>query len=124
MSHVSSISAAIFDVFVLTKALKELEIEYKQGGEVKSSCGGTEKVDLVIKTPDKKEIGLKENEDGSYDFVMEAEEIPKQSKFMNVIKQKYSYLKVMDELQQKGYHLDKEENTPDKSIKLKFSKWD
>jgi hypothetical protein len=123
MSHISSIAGAMFDVFTLNKALKELELTYKQGGTIHSSCGDSEEVAFVIDNEQGGKLGIRQKKDKSFDFVMEDEDVKVNKEIVSKIKQKYNYMKVMDELKKKGYNLETEEVAADKSLRLKFTKW-
>lgn len=128
MSTETSIIAEIIDLIELKKALSELELKYERVKSVEDSAGITHKVEVAIKDPNGRVIGLEKNKDGSYQFVSDSkgltrQQLKQQADFINRIKQRYAYNKIIKELKGQGYIIAQEQKVENNTIKLVARKW-
>jgi hypothetical protein len=128
MSSEASIITMILDLLELKKSLTDLEIQYQELDSMVSSDGVRHKVDVAIKDPNGRLIGLQKNEKGEYQFIADTKgltqaQVKRQKNFINQIKQKYTYNKVMADLKREGYVIAQEEKKEHDTIKIVARKW-
>lgn len=119
---------------MLINILSELRAQYEiyqQLKEVKTmtTCDGQiHKIEVAITDPNGRLIGLEKTEKGGYQFISESThmsnyELEEQKKFINKIKQKYAYHRVIYELKKQGYVISEEEKVQNNTIRLVAKKW-
>ena len=128
MSSETSIITEIMDLIELKKALSELEAQYEMIKTMQTSDGVVRNVDVVIKDPNGRQVGLQKTQDGTYQFIADSaglskEQLKQQQAFINKIKQRYSYNKIVDELKKQGYIIAEEEKVQNNTIRLVARKW-
>lgn len=128
MSTETSIIAEIMDLIELKRTLSQLQTQYQAIKSMKTCDGKTHKVEVVIKDPTGRQIGLEKTDKGAYRFIADSEgltkqEVKQQKTFINKIKQKYAYNKVISELKSQGYNICEEEKVTGNTIRLVARKW-
>lgn len=128
MSSEASLIIAIFDLIALKRTLSELQAEYEEAKTLTTADGVSHKVEVAIKDPHGHVIGLEKTKKGEYQFVADTkgltkEQLKKQQVFINKIKQKYTYGKVINELKKQGYIISEEEKVQNNTIRLVARKW-
>jgi len=128
MSSEASIITDICDLIALKRTLTELQARYKEEKTMAALSGAAHQVDVVIKGPHGRDIGLTKTKKGDYQFVADTkgltrEQLKAQQAFINKIKQKYAYNKVVGELKKQGYVIAEEKKEQDNTIKLVARKW-
>ncbi|MEK6563804.1 MAG: DUF1257 domain-containing protein [Candidatus Omnitrophota bacterium] len=128
MSSGASITTEICDLIALKRTLSELQAEYEEAKTVTTSDGVLRKVEVAIRDPHGRIIGLEKTKKGEYRFVADTkglsnEQLKKQQAFINRIRQKYAYNKVVDELKKQGYVISQEEKVQNNTIRLVARKW-
>ncbi len=123
MSHFTRVQTRLHDLAVLEKALIELKYRVEKGGTVLDFGDNAETVDLLIRTGERYDIGFKVV-DGSIRVVGDFSALkwnPKQ--FVDRVTQRYAYLTVVEQSEDKGWQLSSEEVQPDGSIRLVMQRW-
>lgn len=128
MSSEACIITMILDLLALKRSLTDLEIQYQELDSLVTSDGLRHKVDVAIKEPNGRLIGLQKNEKGEYQFITDTKgltqaQAKRQKNFINQIKQKYTYNKVMADLKREGYVIAQEEKKEHETIKIVARKW-
>ena len=128
MSSGASIITEICDLIALKQTLSELQAEYEEAKTVTTSDGVSRKVEVAIRDPHGRLIGLEKTRKGEYRFVADTkglsnEQLKKQQVFINRIRQKYAYNKVINELKKQGYIISQEEKVQNNTIRLVARKW-
>jgi hypothetical protein len=128
MSSHGSIITEIMDLLELKNTLTQLELKYEEMKTISEESGVVAKVDVLIKDPNGREIGLQKTDKGTYRIIADckgltSEQLKVQQKFVNKIKQKYAYNKVVTELKKQGYIIAEEEKVANNTIKLVARKW-
>jgi hypothetical protein len=128
MSTHANILTSILDLLELKRALKDLEIQYQEMQKMTTCDGKVHSVDVVMRDPSGATVGLQKNQDGTYGFIadeknLSAAQKKKQAAFLNKIKQKYAYNKVVNELKSQGYLIAEEKKLDNNTIKLTARKW-
>ena len=128
MSSGASIITEICDLISLKRTLSELQAEYEEAKTVTTSDGVSRKVEVAIRDPHGRLIGLEKTRKGEYRFVADTkglsnEQLKKQQVFINRIRQKYAYNKVINELKKQGYVISQEEKVQNNTIRLVARKW-
>lgn len=128
MSSHGSIITEIMDLLELKNTLTQLELKYEEMKTISTESGVVSKVDVLIKDPNGRAIGLQKTEKGTYRVVSDCkgltqDQLKVQQKFVNKIKQKYAYNKVITELKKQGYIIAEEEKVANNTIKLVARKW-
>lgn len=126
MSAVSDVVTEICDLLELRRTLKEMQLKVEEV-RVDDGTGKSETVELTV-TGAHGTIGFRRNSAGSYEVCPGTGKLsPEQSKarqsFINSIKRKYAYNKVVKELQKQGYVIAQEEKKADNTIRLVARKW-
>lgn len=128
MSSAASIITDICDLIALKRTLADLQAQYEEEKTMTTSSGVTHQVDVVIKDPQGRDIGLTKTKKGDYQFVADTkgltkEQLKRQQVFINKIKQKYAYNQVVNELKKQGYVIAEEQKVQNNTIKLVARKW-
>ena len=128
MSTHANIITEIFDLIELKNTLSGLELQYQEMQSMTTEQGAIQKVDVVIKDPHGRAIGLKKTKQGKYEFIADCQGLTdqqrtQQKKFINTIKQKYAYNKVLSQLKQQGYIIAQEEKVQNNTIRVVARKW-
>ena len=100
MSSHGSIITEIMDLIELKKTLNELKLQQENLKKMRTCDGVTHNVEVVIKDPNGRQIGLQKTEKGTYRFItdtsgLDAAQIKTQRAFINKIRQKYAYNKIV-----------------------------
>ncbi|HAH19286.1 MAG: hypothetical protein A2Y00_06960 [Omnitrophica WOR_2 bacterium GWF2_43_52] len=128
MSSEACLITMIGDLIALKRTLSDLQVEYEETKTLTTADGSSHKVEVVIKDPNGRLIGLEKTKKGEYQFVADTkgltkEQLKKQQVFINKIKQKYAYSKVIAELKKQGYMISEEERVQKNTIRLVARKW-
>jgi len=132
MSHFTTVQTKIHDIVCLKLALKDLGYQFTEAtAETKVYVRGYQRqkteADLVIHASKTYDVGVKVTPKG-VQFIsdwwgVEATRGVTEKDFINQITQRYSYHKVKQELQKKGFTLAVEETKEDKSIHIKVRRF-
>ena len=133
MSHFTTVKTKIKSLQCLTRALKDLgyaftEAEENQQVTVKGYQGETTDAVISIHASKTYDIGVQVNADGTCEFVadwwgVETTRGVEEEEFIKKLTQRYSYHKVMEEIQNKGYTLESEEVQEGETIQLRVRTW-
>ena len=133
MSHFTTVKTKIRSLQCLKRALKDMNFEFSEAEEgdkvhVKGYQGETTKGALSIHASRTYDIGVQVGEDGSCEFVadwwgVESTRGVKEDEFIKKLTQRYSYHKVLEEIQNKGYTLESEELQEGETIQLRVRTW-
>lgn len=128
MSTGSIVGLQMRCLITLIKSIVDLGIKYKELASMRTADGKIHKVDLVVKDEFGKDIGFEKTEEGNYRIIadntgLNKVQLKKQQDFINKIRQKYSYNKVVDELKRQGYIIAEEEKVQNNTIRLIARKW-
>ena len=133
MSHFTSVQTKINDLVCLTRALKDLNINFSEATEeqlvkVMGYQGQTTDAVMSIHISKSYDIGVKVDEKGQVSFVadwwgVETTKGWSEEEFIQKVTQRYSYHKVKQEVEKFDYTLDEEEVTEDQHIHIRVSKW-
>jgi hypothetical protein len=107
----------------LVKAIQEIGLAREELKQLETSCGETLDVDFVLRNKHGDRIGVKTTANGETHLIPANPERPTAVKSLNQIKQSYARIKVLDELQRKGYRLTKEENLADGTVRMVVQRW-
>ncbi len=129
MSNSVEIECLIKSVDFLINSLNELSLansdlrKLEKEKRLMQNCHGEKvEVDFLIKNEIGEKIGVRQNKEGNYDFILEKE--TKTSKeTVNKIVQAYARLKILNDVKNKGYRNVKEEKLPNGSIRIVVEKW-
>ena len=130
MSHFTKVETKIKDLVCLKKALTDLGYTFTEGEQgvvVKGYMGQTETAELSIHASSKYDVGVKATASG-YEFVsdwwgVETTRGWSEEEFLKKVTRKYSYHKVMQEIQDRGYTLDSEEVKEDQTVQIRVRTW-
>ena len=132
MSHFTKVKAKIKDLVALKKALDDLGYSYteSEGGEalVKGYQGDKTTAQLSIHASRTYDIGVQVTDEG-VDLVadwwgVETTRGVTEDEFVKALQQRYSYHKVMIELDKRGYSVVSEETQEDNQIRIKVRSWE
>ena len=110
-------------VGMIIEGVRELNMEVEENKKIVNCEGITEKVDLLITNEEGQKIGVRKDEDGNASFILEEKESEEMLKTINKIRQRYSKIKIMNEVRKKGYNSVKEEVLSNGKIRLVVEKW-
>ena len=132
MSHFTTVETKINDLVALKRALKDLnfaftEAEAGQFVQVQGYQGQKTEADLVIHASKTYDIGVQVTEKG-VQFVadwwgVETTRGVAEKDFIQQVKQRYAYHKVMAEIKKRGYTLTEEEQTDENQIRIRVRAW-
>ena len=133
MSHFTTVETKIRDLVCLKRALKDLNIAFTEATQeqqclVKGYQGDTTEATLSIHISKTYDIGVKVDAKGNYQFVadwwgVETTKGWDQEEFVKKVTKRYSYHKVMQEVEKKGYTLESVEEKEDQSMQIKVRTW-
>ncbi len=128
MSSHGSIITEIMDLIELKRTLADLQLKYTDAKKMTTCDGAVHKVDVMIGDPNGRQIGLEKTEKGAYRFItdnagLDNQQLKTQKDFLNKIRQKYAYNKIVTELKNQGYTISEEEKVQNNTIKLVARKW-
>ena len=133
MSHFTTVETKIKDLLALKRALKDLNINFSEAeqGEqvfVKGYQGQTTEAVMSIHISKSYDIGVKVDDKGNVSFVsdwwgVETTRGWSEEEFLQKVTRKYSYHKVMQEIQDRGYTLDSEEVKEDQTVQIRVRTW-
>ncbi|MCB0403649.1 MAG: DUF1257 domain-containing protein [Bdellovibrionales bacterium] len=105
------------------EALDELQYARKEIASLTRLDGKVEIVDFAFEDEKGNLIGVRQNKENELELI--ARDGCNQSAIETIdkVKQTYARLKILDEVQRKGYKQVKEEILPDGSIRLVVEKW-
>ena len=113
MQGVQELGLAVNDLKNATEEMKQFE-----------NCQGEKvKVDYVIKNEVGEKIGVRTNQEGNVEFVVQNDKSPTVKSTIDKVTQAYSRIKVLDEVKRKGYQTVKEEKLANGSIRLVVERW-
>ena len=127
MSESASIGPLINNIMEFLAALGDLRRATAKAESLKTSDGQTHRVEAVFEDGIGRKAGLQKTEKG-YRVVadchgLSAEQVKKQSESIQAVVQRYSYRKVVKQLQAEGYAVAEEQKQADGSIRLVARKW-
>ena len=133
MSHFTTVETKIKDLVALKRALKDLNIQFtEQTGEeqvfVKGYQGQTTGAAMSIHISKSYDIGVKVDDKGNVQFVsdwwgVETTRGWSEEEFLKKVTRRYSYHKVMQEVEKRGYTLETEEVKEDQSVQIRVRTW-
>jgi len=133
MSHFTTVETKINDLVCLKRALEDIGLLFEEGSQnqlatVKGWHGATQQADLSIHVTGKYDIGVRQNNDGTYALSadwwgIEEETNEKQEVLQQKIIQRYAFHKAKTEAEKQGFSIDEETVEKDGTIKLTVSRW-
>ena len=135
MSHFTSVETKINDLVCLKRALKDLNIQFSEANQevsqyvqVKGYQGQTTEAVMSIHISKSYDIGVKVDDKGNVQFVsdwwgVETTRGWSEEEFVKKVTKRYSYHKVMQEVENKGYTLESEEVQEDQTIQVRVRTW-
>lgn len=130
MSHFTEVQTKMSDLEILKDTIQSLGLEFEvnEGAAmVRGFYGDQITADIRISTGTKYDIGLRKNNEGSYEFVADWEMLNSHKvdsdNFTQKILQKYSYLNVKKNLSEQGFELEEEAVDENGNIQLVVSRW-
>ncbi len=133
MSHFTTVETKIKDLLMLKRALKDLNIQFSEQTEeqkcyVKGYQGQTTDAKMSIHISKSYDIGVKVDANGNVGFVadwwgVETTKGWSEEEFLQKVTRKYSYHKVMQEVEDRGYTLETEEVKEDETIQIRVRTW-
>lgn len=133
MSHFTSVETKIKDLLSLKRALKDLNIQFSEAEEhesvhVKGYQGQTTKAVMSIHISKSYDIGVNVDDKGNVSFVsdwwgVETTRGWSEEEFLQKVTRRYSYHKVMSEIEDRGYTLETNEVKEDETIHIRVRTW-
>ena len=128
MSSGGSFGLCIRSIAELINAISDLNIAYKKIEEMRTTDGKIHKVDVVVKDENNRSIGFAKQKDGTYKIIadsagLNAQQLAKQKKFVNKIRRRYAYNKILRELKDEGYEVVEEKEVKKDTISLVARRW-
>lgn len=123
MSRSVEVELVLAFMGAVVKAIEEIGLAREEVKAIETHCGEVVAVDFVVRTQEGDKIGIKQTESGDVQLIAADPQKVTTVQTMNQIKQTYARIKVMEELQRKGYRLTKEEKTTDGRIRLVVQRW-
>lgn len=125
MSHFTKITTELRDGELLKLALKDLGLEYAEGGLSLYSIGGEKvRMDLVVTTEGKSRVGFRKNGE-TYELVGDFYGLKTTAReLLGQVLQRYAYHAIVAKSAEQGYQLVTEEKLRDGSIRLVVERWD
>ena len=126
MSHFSNIKTKIRNLDSLKSALKDLDIDWKNGPEiVRGYKGQTHKADVVVEQANNYDFGFSWNA-SEYELVADLQYWQQPltvEGFLRQVTQRYAYHTVVNETVNQGFNITEQENNQDGSIRLVVQRW-
>lgn len=133
MSHFTTVETKIKDLVALKRALKDLNIQFTESTQeeqvfVKGYQGQTTGAAMSIHISKSYDIGVKVDDKGNVQFVadwwgVETTRGWSEEEFLKKVTRKYSYHKVMQEVEKRGYTLETEEVKEDQTVQIRVRTW-
>jgi len=133
MSHFTSVETKIKDLVALKRALKDLNIQFTAAEQeeqvfVKGYQGQTTGAAMSIHISKSYDIGVKVDANGGVQFVadwwgVETTRGWSEEEFLQKVTRRYSYHKVMQEIEDRGYTLETEEQKDDETVQIRVRTW-
>jgi hypothetical protein len=132
MSHFTKCEMKMTNLGALKRALDDLELQYEEASAGQSvmvrGWQGQELEAAMSINMGTYDIGVVDNGDGTYDLTadwwgVETTKGVSENEFKDTLNQRYSYHRVLEACEQKGYTLEEEVNEEDGSIQLVVRKW-
>lgn len=132
MSHFTKCEMKMTNLGALKSALDDLELEYEEasaGAAVKVRGWQGQELEAAMSiNMGKYDIGVVDNGNGTYDLTadwwgVETTKGVSENEFKEKLNQRYSYHRVLEACEQKGYTLEEEVSEEDGSIQLVVRKW-
>lgn len=127
MSHFSKIKTQLTDIEMVKKALEDLGFSYTHNPDlhILGYANKQQQVDLSIRVGDGYEVGLKKNPvTEAYDIVADWYGVKMNPDyFINKLKQRYAYHKVLHEAEDRGLIVSENTQTKDGSLRLTLRQW-
>lgn len=132
MSHFTTVETKINDLVCLKQALEDIGILFEESTEnqmatVKGWRGATSQAEISIHATEKYDIGVRQNQDGTYQltadwWAIEEETQEKAEILQQRIIQRYAFRKAKTEAEKQGFTIDEELLETDGTIKMTVSK--
>lgn len=132
MSHFTTVETKINDLVCLKQALEDIGLTFEEATQnqmatVKGWRGATSQADMSIHATGKYDIGVRQNQDGTYQMTADwwaiAEETQEKEEVLQQrIIQRYAFRKAKTEAEKQGFTIDEELLEADGTIKMTVSK--
>ena len=126
MSHFSNIKTKIRNLESLKSALKDLEIDWKNGpGIVRGYKGQTHKAEVVIEQTNDYDFGFSWN-GSEYELVADLQYWQQPltvNSFLRQVTQRYAYHTIVKETANQGFNITEQQKNEDGSIRLVVQRW-
>ena len=126
MSHFSNIKTKIRNLESLKSALKDLDIDWKDGsGMVRGYKGETHKAEIVIEQANDYDFGFSWN-GSEYELVADLQYWQQPltvNGFLRQVTQRYAYHTIVKETANQGFNIAEQQNNEDGSIRLVVQRW-
>lgn len=128
MSHFTRVQTKLYCLTTLRKAAKALGYKFAEGrSQVRGFNSQRCHADLVIDTGCGYDIGFAQREDGyeviaDWDFVERRTGLTPET-FLPPLKQKYSYFKVLEQVESAGYTVVEERAAEGDGVTLRVRRW-
>ncbi|MBN3041153.1 MAG: DUF1257 domain-containing protein [Candidatus Omnitrophica bacterium] len=133
MSSGGGIDLCIVSIVALIKAIKDLnlarkELAYQQNCKMTTTEGKAYNVDVMVKDDNNRQIGFQKQKDGTCKVIADSAgltpaQLKKQKSFINKIRQRYAYNKILGELKKEGYQLVEEKKEAKDTVRLLARRW-
>ena len=121
MSHISTLKTILRNEEHLRSALSAMGCSVSASRRVKAVFGESTTVDFTAcPQAGSDPIGFRKGTDGAYDVVADWYGVKgvKKNAFMNELQRQYAYVATCDTLRRQGFDVAKEEEGPDRTIRL------
>jgi hypothetical protein len=126
MSHFSNIKTKIRNLDSLKAALKDLDVDWKEGpGIVRGYQGDTHQADLVVTQSNDYDFGFSWN-GSEYELVADLQYWQQPltvDGFLRQVTQRYAYNTVINETSSQGFKVTEQAENQDGSIRLVVQRW-
>jgi hypothetical protein len=118
----------LFEAIYLLAALYHMRVAYEKTRKMTLNDGSTRDVDGVFVDPNGNRIGVEDAGGGKVKLItdvgdMDTGQLKVQRDFLKQLRQRYSYVKVLDKLKKDGYVITGEEKVQGNTIKISARKW-
>lgn len=129
MSSGGSIRFVIWSIELLCRTISELKLTYEEKKAMTTEDGKIHKVDVLVKDEFDKDIGFEKQKDGTYRIIADSrgltfQQKQKQKKYINMIKRRYAYNMVTQELKKQGYQIVEEKKLEKDTVKVTARRWE
>lgn len=122
MSRSSHVDLVMLSANFILEAAQEFFATRRELREIET-VRGRQAVDFALETKEGQLIGVRQEQNGELTMVPAKDASPQTVKQVANIKQRYSQLRVLDEVKRRGFNCVKEERLPNGSIRLVVQKW-